>query len=71
MEPRHGNAEKDVFIAHMVKLLPSMSRTEENRGFLFLRNVQISKSSLENSEAGFWIHANEIDCFSEETKGNF
>lgn len=42
----------------MVKSLLPMARTEENMGFLFLRDN--NKSSLENSEAGCWIYANEM-----------
>ena len=53
----------------MVKLLPPMAKTEENMGSLFLRDDKLSKSLLENTEAGCWIYANKMKPV--EIKGNF
>ena len=46
-----------------------MAKTEENMGSLFLRDDKLSKSLLENTEAGCWIYANKMTPV--EIKGNF
>lgn len=53
----------------MMKSLPPMAKTEENMGSVFLRDDKLSKSLLENTEAGCWVHASKMKLV--EIKGNF
>lgn len=53
----------------MVKSLPPMAKPEENMGSLFLRDDKLSKSLLENTEAGCCIYANKMKLV--EIQGNF